>query len=260
MLNILLIEETAADATSFISQLQDFASEDIEVVWKSKLTDALALLESGQSFDQIWLDPDLSDLRSTDISKALLSLKRFVPAGEVRMIGSNLSSRVNAIARQQEVEVVSKNNNEMLAIVSELLKRRSSGTTVRVEQVRVEAALARVEWQVTQAVQAIERIQQQVNENAEFIKVLSSELAGLKDLTRKYPDLEAAVSNLRSDREDKRFFRLKRWELIVALVTTLIVSLVAPVILKAIDRLLPGDKPQIQPSPTETSPGRGKTT
>ena len=257
MLNILLIEETAADATIFIDQLQNFAGRDINVVWHQKLQSALALLESGQAFDQIWLDPELSDL-TADIAKALAHLKRFVPPGEVRLIGQNFSPDDLITARKQHVDVVSTSNNrDVIEIVAELLKRRSSNGTTRVEMARTEGALARLEWQVTQMSDMLKRTTDLAARNQDLIVGTQTELVFVKDLAKKIPDLESIVAAIKSGREEKQKIQFKRWELIVALITTLVVALVGPVLLKLLDR-----SPSPSPSPAksqQTTPGGGKT-
>ena len=270
-LRLLLIEDSASDATLFIDQIQNsLGHEVVEVEWRTRLSEALSLLESGQVFDQIWIDPGLPDLGQQNIGKALATLKRHLRSeGELRMISSLSSPTIAKQAAQHNVEVLQKDaltstNNEILAIVRDMLAKRSSSGTIKVELARFEGTIAKMEYQIgenTKAIAAILTILDpmrnvvgelhSVKQIVEPLRNVTYELSLIKDTLKR--EAETAEKEKSAEKE----VTVKRLDLMQAIILALITtvgSISVIVLPKVVDRWLeapPATAPVTTPSPLD---------
>lgn len=257
-LKLLLIEDTPADATLFISQIQDSLGVEVEVEWRTRLTDAVGQLEAvgEEHYDQIWLDPGLPDLGSANIGKALALLKKYVPAGELRLLSGLAQPAVAKQAESHNVAVVSKaslqpsGNQEILEMVKELLaKRSSSGATTRVEMARYEGKLANLEYKVEENSRRLEKIEQGIDR----MNNLAFELSAIKDLLGKIPALEQSVREVKSAQSEAKKASDAQWDFRKAAVTVIAGGLITGVI-GVITTLGPILIPRLFPDPDKPAP------
>lgn len=243
---LLLIEDSSADATLFTDQIQNQLGSDIEIEWKTRLSDALAWLEAGNKPDQIWLDPGLPDL-GQGISKALTTLKKYVPAGELRLLSSTVSPSLARAAEQQQVEVLHKDatTTQVLQIVQELLSKRSGGTTARIETAKLEGKIAKLEYQLDISHTRLARIEATL----ERLSTVSFEVGTVKEALNRIPQLEKALSELQKTSESTQQIRLKRWDVMQAIIVALISAAVA------IGTILLAKSPSPTPTPS-TNPSQ----
>lgn len=244
---LLLIEDTPSDATLFCDQIQRQLGNEVEIEWRTRLSDALAWLEAGNVPDQIWLDPGLPDLREQNVGKALATLKGYVPIGELRLISSTIAPALASQAAKHDVPVVEKGNEsaQILQIVQDLLSKRSSGATTRVELARVEGAIAKLEYQVEANITRLDKIEEVIDR----LSTLAFEVGALKD-----------SMNRLLQQGDKQQIQTKRVEARQAIALGLIsglvslgvaaITIVAP---KLIDKWDAKPAAQLSPSPATSS-------
>lgn len=259
---LLLIEDNPSDATLFCDRIQNELGSEIEIEWKTRLTDAMAWLEAGNRPDQIWLDPGLPDLGQQNLGKALSTLKKYVAAGELKLLSSTVAPSVARAAEQQQVQVLNKDatNTQVLQIVQELLTKRSGGTTARVEAAKLEGKIAKIEYQVGSTLERLARIEAalerlatvafEVNATREALNRIPPLEAKFKEFQQQ---LEAKIREFQQFREGSQQVRLKRMDMLQAIFIALISGGVALGTL-ALPKLLPD-----QPTPLPLEPNRPGT-
>lgn len=225
-LKLLLIEDTQADATLFCDQVQGSLGEDVDIDWVTQLSEAFNRLETGQIYDQIWLDPALPDLRDSNLGKALATLKKYVSSGELRLLGgSGFTSTHKKQAIEQNVQVVEDiNSRQVLALVQELLSKKTGGTaTIRVEQAKLEGAIARAEMRIDENSSRLAKIEA----ICDRLQTLQFELGATREAIGIIPQLRDDVLALKRVLEIKRADQAGVWEFRKVVVPALISAMVA---------------------------------
>lgn len=246
---LLLIEDSPADAAQFCDQIQNELGNEVEIVWHTSLSAAMHWLKAeGNKPDQIWLDPAL--LGTQNIGKNLALLKECVPPGELRLFGST-PSIVHREAQRHEVEVVRKEtDSQLLAIVQDLVAKRSSGSgTVKIELARFEGTIAKLEYQVSENCNRLARVEQII----ERLNTINFELTAMKDAVNKIPAIQEQLAKSQGFKE----LRLKRMDFLQAVMISLIsagVALGSIALPKIIDKLEHPNAPSPSPSQTQKSP------
>jgi len=249
LLRLLLIEDTPSDATLFIDQIQNSIGHEVEIDWVQRLGEAMVQLESGRKYDQIWLDPGLPDLREQSIGKALVTLKQFVPPGEVRMISSIAAPAVAQQAQQHDVAVVQKaslsRDGEILDIVREMLNRRSGGSTIKVANARLEVKVINLEEQVKINTERLNQIESQLRLVADRFTTIPFELESIKRILQEQKE---AIAKQKDEKKEARASRTSVTVSIITAISAMVVAIVANVAPKLVDKVVAPVSPVSPPT------------
>lgn len=251
---ILLIEDTQSDAITFIDRLQETWGDNVNVTWAKRLSEAMAHLESGTTFDQIWLDPGLPDLGERNVGSALATLKKF--GCEVKMISSEIRPVIAAQAQAHNVQLIQKSSqgDQMLEIVSEMLSKRSNGT-IKVSMAEVRGAVSKLEYQVETNRVQLDKAERTIAALATVpyeLAAIKNELKRIALLQGELATLKTEVAALKKSGEEKGKLGALRIDLAKAIVLALIalggtaITTLGP---KIIDALYPTPNPPAAVSP-----------
>lgn len=244
---VLLIEDTAADAGRFTRQIKEKVGDDVHVVWCRTLGEAKRHLASIE-VDQIWID--MGDFADRDISHEIAHLKQFVPDDQFFMLGA-VSTTLRTQAQNQNVQIVSKDGlrakdpeqSQILQIVLEMLQKRSSGATTKVDLAKQGVQLLHLEGKVERMETLFEDLRVGLQMMSTKIQEQGMELkaiqAAVQTIAQKLPEVEKKVNQ----RESGDTLRIERWKVLgtiigglLAATATVIVAMTQFVVPKMIEQ------------------------
>lgn len=243
-LHLLLIEDTSADATDFVNQIQNKYPKGVSIVWRQTLDEAFRYLATHE-VDQIWVDKELPDFNGADIAEALRKLKSFVDPSELYLLSAS-NSIVGTPKGSKVVAQPSTGEEKVLELVTQLLEKRSSSGTTKVQFAQIEGKIATLKYRLERAEDILRDIPQKLDELAieqRFIKdFLNTQIPAIE---RKLSGLEEKVREAKGSETSK----IERWKIYGGIVVTVltvtggVLSIALPIVLP---RMLEGEKQEIK--------------
>lgn len=225
-LELLLIEDTPADAMLFMEQIQQQYGSDVQIVWKKTLAEAKLYLAEN-TVDQIWLDRVLPDFNANNFATEVAALKKHLTSedkNELYLLTASPPPNVTAQAKAAHVDIVSKDDlmpagdSQILAMVTQLLAKRSFGATVRVE---TESRLVRMEMKLEHLTQALGSIGELKN----LVEQLRVETSLMREHVNKVPDLSGQVAELKKASTNRDQLEIKKLDMRQAIILAIITGM-----------------------------------
>lgn len=241
-LQLLLIEDNPADATEFINRIQARYPDGVAIAWKQTLETAFKHLKSHE-VDQIWIDKELPELGRSNIAEVLSALKTYIDPSELYLLSISDSSTETLRDAKLVVKTGRDGDSQrILEIVTQLLQKRSSGTT-QVHFAKMEGQLAKLEYRVDKLDEALRGLPQKLEE-------IIIEQRLLKDLASRIPAIGEKISELESrvrEQGSTAVTAVEKWKAIGGIAAAVLgvvgvgLSIIVPIVLP---KLLEGEVKQ----------------
>ena len=225
-LELLLIEDTPADAMLFMEQIQQQYGSDVQIIWKKNLAEAKLYLADNM-VDQIWLDRVLPDFNIHNFATEVAALKKHLNSedkNELYLLTASPPPNVQAQAKAAHVDIVSKDDlmpagdSQILAMVTQLLAKRSSGATVRVE---TESRLVRMEVKLEHLIHTLGAIGELKN----LVEQLRVETSLMREHVNQVPTLTSQVSELKKASTNRDNLEIKKLDMRQAIILAIITGI-----------------------------------
>lgn len=143
-LNILLIENSPDYARAFRRSLRELLPDPraVAIHWSKSASEAMHYLQSAEAdfLDQIWVEQTI--VTKAELPKLLAMLEKIAPR-EVHQLFKGVPVGAGA-------EKFTSSYHYLAAIVGELMSKKSSGATARVENARLEGKIAANDYRIEQ--------------------------------------------------------------------------------------------------------------
>jgi len=254
MITILLLEDDLSESTKF---LEAYATELVSITPVVSVAEAFHQL-SNDNFDLCIIDPVMS--QTLDFNKLLEELSNKDIELKIVHPGKFFPEFFKKTAQKFNVDVIPLQNQQaILEVIRELVKKKSSGSTLRItteqqqqaiKQVKLEVLVERLDKAFHHHTESLEKLKDRFDtQQQDFIEIknnqsiITSILTDLKQDVGKLKQYDPGLALTLKKEEEST----KRFGIIVGVVTTLltVLGLAAPTILPFVSGLF-SDKPPPQ--------------